>query len=490
MLYTKAGDEMREYLVNHANKNRVSFHMPGHKGSAIYRMYGYDDFLERMMECDITEIIGADNLYHPEGIIKEAQELYAKLYGAKESFLLVNGTTGGILAAVMSSVKSGKKLLMSRGCHKSVYNALKLGRIKPVYLQPKTVENVGIIGGIDPADVEKALASDKDIEAVILPSPNYYGICSDIKEIARVVHKHKKILIVDQAHGAHLKFFHKFGFGEGMPMAAEDCGADIVINSIHKTLASFTQSAVLNVMTDRVDLVDLFEKIQLVQTTSPSYLLMASLAINAEIIKRHGEEQFRKWKNDIDWFYEEAKTIEGFVLVDCPGLDKTKLNMSLEAYGIDGYSFEQYLYKKKVLVELVTGNIVMAMTGIGNVRFDYQKLYDSIVQCIESVKEAGSTIDAKEKLIANKRCKAENSRFVIPKPGKVKHHGEAKEAVALENAKGRVCATNITPYPPGIPFACPGEELTSEIIDEIIRLRNEHKLIYGVSDSGQIHVYK
>ncbi len=480
---------MREYLINHANTNKVSFHMPGHKGSNLYRMYGYDDFLDRMMDCDITEIIGADNLYHPEGIIKETQELYTRLYGAKCSFLLVNGTTGGILASILSSVAQGKKLLMSRGCHKSVYNGVKLGNIKPVYMQPKTIEDAGIMGPIDPEDVEKALANDKDIEAVILPSPNYYGICSDIEAIADIIHKYGKILIVDQAHGAHLKFFHKYGYGEGMPKAAEDCGADIVINSIHKTLASFTQSAILNVMTDRVDIVDLFEKIQLIQTTSPSYLLMASLQINAEIINKHGEELFRKWKKDIDWFYDKAKEIEGFVLLDCPGLDKTKLNMSMASFGIDGYSFEKYLYKKKVLVELVTGDIVMAMTGIGNVRFDYQKLYDCINQCIESVKEAGKVVDAKEKLIANKRSKGRNS-FYIPKPGKVKDHGAEKEEVPLEEARGRTCAANITPYPPGIPFACPGEELTSEIIDVILKLREEHKLIYGVSDSGQIHVYK
>ncbi len=484
---------MREYLVSHANKNRISFHMPGHKGSGIYKMYGYEDFLDRLMDCDITEIIGADNLYQPEGIIKSAEDMYQKLYEVEKSFLLVNGTTCGIIAAILASVEPGKKLLMSRGCHKSTYNGAKLAGAIPVYVQPKTIKEAGIMGHVDCMDIKKALDEDDDIQAVILPSPNYYGICSDIKAIADVVHEKDKILIVDQAHGAHLKFFHKYGVGEGMPLAAEDCGADIVINSIHKTLASFTQSAILNVVSKKVDYHDILEKIQLIQSTSPSYLLMCSLAINAEIIKKHGEELFRKWRNDIDWFYNKAKDIEGLILVDCPNLDKTKLNMNLGACGIRGYAFEQFLFKKKILCELVTGDIVMGMTGIGNVRYDYQKLYDGIVDCIEELGayegQRGGFYENR-KLIVNKQYTSNCNAFIIPSPGIVMPHGKEKELVSLEGASGRISAVNVTPYPPGIPYACPGEQLTDEIIEELINLREQKKLIYGVSEDGQIYVYK
>lgn len=453
--------------------------MPGHKGSGIYKMYGYEGFLENLMDADITEIHGADNLFQPEGIIKDVQEAYEALYEVKKSFLLVNGTTAGILASVMASVAPGKKLLMSRGCHKSVYNGVKLGNITPVYLQPSSYKEYGIIGVIEPDDVEKALSKDKDIEAVILPSPNYYGICSDIEKIAEIVHRYGKVLIVDQAHGAHLKFFHKYGLGEGMPKAAEMCGADIVINSIHKTLASFTQSAILNVVSDRIDIQKLFEKLQMVQSTSPSYILMASLAVNAEILQHHGQELFGRWKNNLEWFYEEAKTVPGLKLVKGKELDPTKINMDMSETGLSGKDLEEFLMEKKIVLELVTGHIAMAMTGIGNIKRDMVYLkenLESASQCCNS-----KTAD-KEKVMRRE--------FTIPKPGKNVSHSREKEYIHICESKGRISAGNITPYPPGIPFVCDGEKITEEMIESVMQLLEEKHNVCGVDEDKKICVYK
>ncbi|MCF0230125.1 MAG: hypothetical protein HUJ76_10615, partial [Parasporobacterium sp.] len=253
-----------EFLMQHAAGNPVSFHMPGHKGRAIYDEFGYSDFLGTIMDCDITEIPGADNLFQTEGIIKETMEHYRKLYGAKASYLLINGTSGGIIASVLASVKKGHKLVMARNCHKSVFNALTLGDIEPIYAYPDMLEEYGISGAVSPGEIAKLLDEHADADAVILPSPNYYGICSDIKAIAEEVHKRNRILIVDQAHGAHLKFFNQFadksadkpadksadkpadmsdnarvavctGSSFRMPVSAEEAGADIIINSTHKT---------------------------------------------------------------------------------------------------------------------------------------------------------------------------------------------------------------------------------------------------------------
>lgn len=467
---------MIKYLTQHALSKKISFHMPGHKGSGIYRMYGYDDFLEGIMDSDITEIPGADNLYQPEGIIKDVQDAYRELYEVKDSYLLVNGTTAGILASVMASVSPGKKLLMSRGCHKSVYNGVKLGNIEPVYLQPKSYKNYGIIGVITPEDVEKALSKDKNIEAVILPSPNYYGICSDIEKIAEIVHRYNKILIIDQAHGAHLKFFHKFGFGEGIPKSAEMCGADIVINSIHKTLASFTQSAVINVVSDRVDTQKLFEKLQLVQSTSPSYLLMASLAINAEILRKHGLELFNRWKNNLEWFYTEAETIQGLMIVKGQELDPTKINMDMSELGISGKNLEDILAERKIILELTTGHIAMAMTGIGNIKGDMMHLINALEDAAEKKGQMKERFLRKE--------------FTIPKPGKVSSHGDEKEYVGISNAIGRVSAGNITPYPPGIPFVCDGEKISEEMVEAVNGLLREGHNVCGINEEEKICVYK
>ncbi len=466
---------MIEYLIGQIKEDNVSFHMPGHKGSAIYREFGFDEFVDNIMDCDITEIKGADNLFQPKGIIKKAEKLYEELYETKRSFLLVNGTTAGIIASVMASVAPGEKILMSRGCHKAVYNGVRLGSIKPIYIQPDSRKDMGVVGEISPKSVEKALAKDNDIKAVILPSPNYYGICSDISAIAKVVHKAGKVLIVDQAHGAHLKFFHKFGVGKAMPLAAEDCGADIVINSVHKTLGSFTQSAVLNLMSDRVCHMELADRLQLIQSTSPSYILMSSLVINGELILDHGKKLFKRWRENLDWFYENARGIKGIYQCNQKTFDKTKININLGSYGISGKALNQHLEMRGIISELVTGDIVMAMSGIGNVRKDYKRLLEAISEIIEGK-------------IENKRGVVKG--FDIPKPGQIRSHGNERVLKALEQSVGKVSAESITPYPPGIPFVCPGEEITQEAVTKLKRLRGEDKLIYGISDEGHIHIYK
>ena len=287
---------MREFLLQHACKDPVSFHMPGHKGAAIFRKYGYGEFLDNFVDCDVTEIPGADNLFQAEGIIMEAQKKYSRLYQVDHSYLQINGTSGGLIASVLATVKPGRKLIMARNCHKSVFNALMLGGIQPVYAQPELIKEHGIMGAVSPEEIERCIRENPDADAVILPSPNYYGICSDIRKIAEVAHRAGKILIVDQAHGAHLKFFHQLGFGDGMPEAAEDCGADLVVNSIHKTLASLTQSAVLNLKSELVDRYVLEDKLQAIQSTSPSYILMSFLDINADLLADHGREAIGEWR--------------------------------------------------------------------------------------------------------------------------------------------------------------------------------------------------
>ena len=352
--------------------------MPGHKGSEIYRRTGHDDFLENFMDCDVTEIQGADNLFQTEGILREAQERYADLYEVRKSYLQINGSSGANIASMLASVPQGKKIVMARNCHKSCFNALALGGIRPVYVYPEMIDEYGISGRISPEDIDEMLRQNSDAEAVILPSPNYYGICSDIKAIADIVHRHGKILIVDQAHGAHLRFFSKFGV-KGMPVSAEEAGADLVVNSTHKTLASLTESAVLNVTSDRVDLAVLEDKLQQIESTSPSYILMASLDINASILYEHGDRLFHEWEQALDCFYTKAPDIPGLEYIGkIPGHDWTKMNFSLGKLGISGGELEQILMKEYgIFIELFTGDLVMCMSGIGNTCSDIKKLTDA-----------------------------------------------------------------------------------------------------------------
>lgn len=470
------------FITSHADENPVSFHMPGHKGSAIYKKYGYQQFLDKIMDCDITELPGADNLFQTEGILKAAQNNYAELYGVKRSYLLVNGTSGGVIASIMASVPKGRKLIMARNCHKAIYNALLLADIQPVYAYPEMIHEYGISGEITAEEIEKCLRENPDADAVILPSPNYYGICSDIQKIAETVHRYNKVLIVDQAHGAHLKFFDDAGFAD-MPKGAETQGADITVNSIHKTLASYTQSALLNLNSDRVDRYVLEDKLQMIQSTSPSYLLMASLDINCDILHRHKAEVMTAWHDALLYFYREALQIKGLDVIGNPcsadneniRLDITKINLDMSGAGLNAAELEEELIRRHIYAELTTGNILMCMTGIGNTIDDMKKLIRALQEI--SAEHFGRAGSAKKQV--SPVFEAKLILHPVPKD---------RERIPLKNAAGRICASSIIPYPPGIPFICPGEELTQEVIEYIAALRASGEKVIGVNAEGEIMV--
>ena len=512
------------FLLQHTAKNPVSFHMPGHKGAQLYRRFGYENFLNNIMDCDITEIPGADNLFQTEGILQATRERYGKLYEVMHSYMLINGTSGGIIAAILASVSEGGTLIMARNCHKSVFNALGLGGMQPAYIYPELIEEYGISGEVTPQEVERAIAENPEAEAVILPSPNYYGICSDIRAIAEVVHRHGKILIVDQAHGAHLKWL-------GGPECAEAAGADIVINSIHKTLGSFTQSAVLNLNSERVDRYILEDKLQAIQSTSPSYLLMSSLEINARLLEDHGESLIDDWNRNLDFAYEELVQIPGLGVIGAPtaqgtaaesleqpvsvlaNLDRSKINLDTTEWGITASELEEMLMEKGIFSELTTGNILMLMTGIGNKRSDFERL-------VAALKEIHAGLEIREQLTANsanigilgtetpaaasagadqgnlaaatetaqgQAAPAHNAgrlpgrKEIYPMPKK-------KKRVKLEDAAGCICASSIIPYPPGIPLICPGEKMDAEDLAYVAQLRANGEKVIGINELGEVTV--
>ncbi len=463
-----------DFLVNYKKTDTISFHMPGHKESDILMRYGYEDFLKNLINYDITEIYGADNLYHAETIIKEGQERYAKLYGAKESFYLINGTTAGILAAVLSSVKKGGQLIMARNSHKAVFNALRLGDIQPVYIYPEIIKGFNISGPIDPKEIEDTIINNPQAQAVILPSPNYYGVCSDIKSIAKITHQYGKILIVDEAHGAHLKFSDK------LPDAAIDSGADIVINSVHKTLTSLTQSAVLHVNSERVDIENLKDKLQLVQSTSPSYLLMASLDICASIMQQDGEKLVDQLAENIDLFYEKVENIQGLKVMKSEDIgcqfDKTKINIDMTQIGLTGSQVDRFLREEhNIYMELVSTNLVMGLTGIGNSKDDFDQLAEALIK----IKEKHGT----DKEIHTPEIFFEKTEQVAISIQTLEQH---KEWVSLDISMGSVCATSVIPYPPGIPLICPGERISETAVKYLKALKDSEIKILGLNEKGEI----
>jgi lysine decarboxylase len=396
------------------------------------------------------------------------------------SYLLINGTSGGLIAAILASVAPDKKLIMARNCHKAVFNALTLGNIQPVYAYPEQVAGQEIAGPISVREIQRLLAENPKAEAVILPSPNYYGICSDIKAIADVVHEAGTVLIVDQAHGAHLHFFHKYGAGEGMPLSAESSGADIVVNSTHKTLASFTQSAILNLNSTRVDRYHLEDKLQAIQSTSPSYLLMASLDINAEILETHGKALVEEWKANLDDFYRLATGIPGLSIMNAPNLDRTKINLDMSRLGISGSALERLMNERGIFPELYAGNLLMCMTGIGNTREHMDRLLKALLEIAET--------SAEEK-IANRQSDV-MGQPILPAQAEFIGVPKAKHYISLAEAADKICAGSVIPYPPGIPLICPGEAFTAEIVQYIQSLRKTGEKVIGVTDAETVPVGK
>ena len=273
-----------ELLINrlaaYARSDMYPFHMPGHKrrtGPEDFFMNSCVDSFTNPFAVDITEIEGFDNLHHPEGILKDSMKWAADVYGADQTYYLINGSTGGILAAVCGSVPRGGRILVSRNCHKSVYHGICLNQLKTSYVYPQEIEGLGIQGGITAEDVDRMLNRYMDTQAVLIVCPTYDGIVSDIEAIARIVHRAGLPLIVDEAHGAHFRYDAMF------PASALDLGADVVIQSVHKTLPSLTQTALLHIKCNRPDggcyadreRIDRY--IHMVQSSSPSYVLMASI---------------------------------------------------------------------------------------------------------------------------------------------------------------------------------------------------------------------
>ena len=276
-------------LKSYAASGALPFHMPGHKlGSGIP-----DRFLSEIEKLDLTELPDTDDLHRPEGILKEAQELAASAFGAVKSWFVVNGSTAALHAAIAAVCKPGQRLITGRDSHGSVVGGMLITGVSPFYILPGYSDEFCLSTGIVPDEVEQALAAVPDAPAVLITRPNYYGVCCDIRKIADIVHAHGRVLIVDEAHGAHL------AFNERLPVSALEAGADICVQSAHKTLPAFTQGAYLHIGSDRVDPDRIGYFLDIYQTTSPSYIIMAFLDIAREIMQRHGKQMLDRLLDSI-----------------------------------------------------------------------------------------------------------------------------------------------------------------------------------------------
>ena len=469
------GKYLDRELYKYGRGEAYPFHMPGHKRQAV------TPYLENPYLEDITEITGFDNLHHAEGILKEAQEYGAEIFRAKQTYFLINGSTAGILAAVSACTKPGGKLLMARNCHKAAYHAACLRELETVYLYPSWEESLGLNGGICPEDVEAALAADGEIQAVLITSPTYDGILSDVKKIAETVHRYGIPLIVDEAHGAHLPFHDYF------PESALYQGGDIVIQSLHKTLPSLTQTAVLHNQSELVSRERLERFLGIYQTSSPSYLLMASITACLRYVEQRGEEEFEKYVCRLDkWrrVLAQMKTLylPGKELLGQKGifdLDLSKIIISGEGANIDGPSLHRILREKYGLeLEMEAPKYVLALTSLMDTEEGFQRLAEALLEIDSRLMKGYKTKPLSFTDYPQELC----SRQILSISQAMESEQEERN---LTESRGLISGEFAYLYPPGIPLLVPGEEITEEFIEQAVRWEKEGIRLQGLSDYTQ-----
>lgn len=465
-----------EKLEAYGKSDYYGFHMPGHKRNSDVTQanlpYG----------IDITEIEGFDNLHHAEEIIREAEVRAASMYHAEETHYLINGSTAGILSAVMGCTKKGGKILMARNCHKSVYHAVFLNELRPVYIYPEFDETMELNMAVSPEKIERLLEEHKEVQAVVLTSPTYDGVLSDIERISEIVHQKKIPLIVDEAHGAH------FGFHPYFPKNANTKGADVVIHSLHKTLPALTQTALIHLNGTRIDRRKIRNYLHIFQTSSPSYVLMASMDECLRMVAEQGDVLFETYVKNLESKRGELKKLKHIRLMETEEFDRSKLVLSVKDTILKKENrvftgkmlYERLLLEYHLQMEMAAGSYVIAMTSIGDTKEGMDRLLSALFEIDEELEKKSE----------------EEKRYYLPRQEQVLTSFEVEGMRRMENVKslswkesaGFISMEYAYLYPPGIPLIVPGERITKETAAMLVDYQNKGFSVEGISVENYIEV--
>ncbi len=443
-----------EAMLKYKEENIYPFHTPGHKGGRGMESLLRNE-LGESVKVDVSLMSELDDIHEPETYIKEAQALAAQTYGSDACFWAVNGTSQAIHAMLMTALKPGEKVLLPRNAHRSVAGGLILGGIEATFMQPDYCEAFGINFQVQPQAVEAALDKDASIKAVLLTSPNYYGVAADVEAIAKICHDRNVVLLVDEAHGPHL------GFSDLLPKSALQCGADACAQSTHKIVGAMTQCSMLHVQGQRLDVTRAADVMSVLTTTSPNYLLMASLDAARAQLQVRGKEMAEDAVMAANKLRAVCSKYAGLKLLsegDCGGLklDTTKVTVNFAEWGYTGIEAGDLFRKAGVAGELVDAQHVLFLVTYADVTSDYEEALTKMDTVLKNME-------------ANKRDKAQavKARNVpattMAMPLREVFYGE-KEALPLEESVGKICGEQVSFYPPGIPVLLPGEIITEEII--------------------------
>ena len=447
---------------------KISMHMPGHKGGK-----GFPNWLGERLACfDVTEIPGLDNFHDPDDVILESMNACAKAFGAEKSFFLVNGSTSGIHAMLLSSFRKGDKILVARNCHMSVINGMILFGLHPVFVTPQFSDSWQWVMPVELPAWEKAIGENPDIEGVIVTSPDYMGFCTPVAKLARLLHASGKLLLVDEAHGAH------FAFSRKLPETALEQGADLCVQSLHKTMPALTQSAVLHIGSPQVDANRVQRAVSMLTTTSPSYAVMASIDYARYIFEKEGEEKYEKLLILLSEMKQELSRMKNFRLIpDKTGnisRDPTRMVIDTSQSDITGHELYRRIKDKYGIVPEMADDchVVFIVTPS-----DTEKELDSLKRCFIELDNQSKHSDAVTSCLS--LFEMEHSTT-----SDIPDFWDKCVELPLDETEGYVSAGMVTPYPPGIPVICPGETINRKQIKYLQQVILAGQTIQGLMKSN------
>lgn len=442
-------------LLEHAKKNPIQFHIPGHKkGNGMDPTFR--EFIgDNALSIDLINIAPLDDLHHPKGKIKQAQDLAAKAFGADHTFFSVQGTSGAIMTMVMSVCGPGDKIIVPRNVHKSVLSAIIFSGATPIFVHPEIDSELGISHGITTNAVKEAILNNPDAKAVLVINPTYFGFVADLKSIVELAHSHGLAVLVDEAHGVHIHFHNE------LPISAMQAGADMAATSVHKLGGSMTQSSILNVREGIVNVHRVQSVLSMLTTTSTSYLLLASLDVARKRLATVGEDLLTTTIRLANNARNKINLINGLY---CPGydlvgkeatfnFDPTKILISVKKLGITGHDVEVWLRERfNIEVEMSDLYNVLCILTPGDSEEDIQQLIHALEVLVTEfeISEHNTNLNVEIPTIPNLAVSPRDAFY------------SETESVPLEDSVGRIIAEFVMVYPPGIPIFLPGEEITLE----------------------------
>lgn len=435
-------------LKKYLRQNVYPFHTPGHKGGRGI-LTEFAEVMSEALAVDVSLMTELDDIHVPTGVLQDAQNLAAKLYGADKSFFCVNGTSGAIHAMILACVQTGEKLLLPRNAHRSIAGALVISGAQPIYMMPEYDKDFCLATQVTSESIKSKFQDHSDIKAVLITSPNYYGVAAALDKIEKTVHANKAIFLVDEAHGPHL------GFSDEFPLPALSCGADAAAQSTHKIVGAMTQCSLLHVKGELIDKEKVKQAMSLLTTTSPNQLLLASLDAAIHQLSISGKQMAKKALHLADYFraaLADIDDIKVFNYNEYNLFDRTKVTVNVSGLGLTGYEAADFLRKQKLAVELADRS---------NILF--------LITYADDISEIDAAVQAMKKLTKRKKTLKTSSLPQMPVPQIILTPREAffrkSEKKLLKDAQGLIATQEMNFYPPGIPVILPGELISKDIVD-------------------------